>query len=361
MKIPCFLLACLLGLHALCVCPSARADAARPTVIEVTATTAATSPVVTLNWPAVTSATSLTLYRRVKGATTWTSASLAGTATSYADTAAAAGVCYEYSLQSAGSVRYGSIVSGHNLPLVETRGKVIVLVDNTQSAPLAPELDQLRRDLVADGWTVYWHDVPRSAVAASSTAVGAGAARLAELQSTKAIIQADYATAPGTDWSLLIVGRIPVPYSGNINPDGHTDHLGAWPTDAYYGDMDDNWTDTTVNSTTASDQRNKNIPGDGKFDRNSILVSVELQVGRVDLASMADVPTGLGAAAQETHLLRQYLVRDHRFRRGLAPYDGVARRGFVCDAMQSDIFAASGWRNSISLFGRNAGQTDAAT
>lgn len=353
------LLAGALCLHLLHVCPPARADAARPTVIEVTATTAAVSPVVTLNWPVIPSATSLTLYRRAKGATSWTSAALAANATSYADTAAAAGVCYEYSLQSAGSVRYGSIVAGHNLPLVETRGKVIVLVDATLSAPLAPEFDQLRRDLVADGWTVYWHDVARSTVAASSTAAGAGAARLAELQATKALIQADYATAPGTDWALLLIGRIPVPYSGYIYPDGHTDHLGAWPTDTYYGDMDGSWTDTSINAATASDQRNRNTPGDGKFDQSTV-GGMELQVGRVDLSSMNSVPTGMGSVAQEIHLTRQYLVRDHRFRRGLAPYDNVARRGFVCDAMQSDVFAASGWRNSISMFGRNAGQTDAA-
>mgnify|MGYP000013517969 CR=1 FL=1 len=29
-----------------------------------------------------------------------------------------------------------------------------------------------------------------------------------------------------------------MPYSGNIYPDGHTDHRGAWPADTYYGDID---------------------------------------------------------------------------------------------------------------------------
>ena len=43
-------------------------------------------------------------------------------------------------------------------------------------------------------------------------------------------------------------GHVPVPYSGDIVPDGHMpDHVGAWPCDGFYGDMDGTWTDNAVN------------------------------------------------------------------------------------------------------------------
>ena len=38
--------------------------------------------------------------------------------------------------------------------------------------------------------------------------------------------------------TVVLIGNIPVPYSGLINPDAHPDHLGAWPCDAFYADMD---------------------------------------------------------------------------------------------------------------------------
>ena len=68
--------------------------------------------------------------------------------------------------------------------------------------------------------------------------------------------------------SLFLLGHVPVPYSGNINPDGHPDHQGAWPADGYYADMDGTWTDISVNNTVATGTRNDNVPGDGKFDQS---------------------------------------------------------------------------------------------
>jgi regulation of enolase protein 1 (concanavalin A-like superfamily) len=173
-------------------------------------------------------------------------------------------------------------------------------------------------------------------------------------------VQADYNSAPGTNWALLIVGRVPVPYSGLINPDGHPDHYGAWPTDAYYADVNGTWTDTSANNsaTAINDLRNRNVPGDGKFDQSTLPSVVELQAGRVDLSNMPNAPTSVS----ETTLLRQYLARDHQFRRGLAPYASVQRRTLIDDNFgyfSGEAFAASGYRNAIGFFGRNAGQVDA--
>lgn len=86
-----------------------------------------------------------------------------------------------------------------------------------------------------------------------------------------------------------------MPYSGNINPDGHADHLGAWPTDYYYGDMDEAaWTDNTVNSKVATRPANHNVPGDGKFDQSQTPTLPEIVVSRVDFTNLQgwNIPAG---------------------------------------------------------------------
>lgn len=344
------------------------AQYSRDASIELTATTSPTPPHITLHWPA-SSAPPLPgnppkLWRRVKGEQTWTGPiTLAESATAYADHDAQPGVVYEYSLYdwriATVILRYGAIAAGCNIPLVEHRGNVLLYVDATRALPLGGELATLERDLAADGWRVFRHDGPREAVPNDSTNTDLHAARLAERVSMRSVIQNHYNADPSADWALLILGRAPVPYSGDTAPDGHPDHRGAWPTDAYYGDVDGVWTDSAVNATGASGARNRNVPGDGKFDQSLIPSSVELQVGRVDFFGMSGTPTGM----TETELLRQYLVRNHRFRRGLAPYDDVARRVVLSDAFTepahaNSAYASAGWRAGVAFFGNQPGQAD---
>ncbi|MDP0495889.1 MAG: C25 family cysteine peptidase [Verrucomicrobiota bacterium JB024] len=168
---------------------------------------------------------------------------------------------------------------------------------------------------------------PGEVYPASSTNPNNYAGRLAEREAMKAVIKDYYEANPGDDWALVIIGHAPVAYSGQLAPDGHSNHYGAWPTDTYYADMQGSWPDSSVNTTSASDTRNWNVRGDGKFDRSSTLYGTTIQTGRVDMAGINEVPPGFS----ETMLLRQYLVRDHRFRHGLAPYDAVARRIEVLD------------------------------
>jgi len=111
-------------------------------------------------------------------------------------------------------------------------------------------------------------------------------------------------------------------------------------------------------ATTLADLRNRNVPGDGKFDQSSLPSNVEIQAGRVDFLNMTSAPAGF----DETTLLRQYLGRNHQFRRGLGPYANVQRRAIIDDAFgyfSGEAFAASGYRNAIGFFGRTAGQVDA--
>jgi len=54
----------------------------------------------------------------------------------------------------------------------------------------------------------------------------------------KSIIINEYIADPANVKAVFLLGQIPLPYSGYLNPDGHSDHKGAWPADAYYADMD---------------------------------------------------------------------------------------------------------------------------
>jgi hypothetical protein len=169
--------------------------------------------------------------------------------------------------------------------------------------------------------------------------------RTATVLHVKDFILADYARDSSEIKAVFIVGHVPVPYSGNINPDGHGDHLGAWPADVYYGDVDGVWTDLNVTSTTASPARTQNVPNDGKFDQSIVPGEVELQVGRVDFAAMSSF------TLSEQQLLKNYLDKDHTYRKKIM----VPLRQAVVDDnfgyFSSEAFAASGYKNFGPLVG----------
>jgi hypothetical protein len=281
-----------------------------------------------LTWPYFTSGSQYYILRKALADTVWADiGAVADTATTWADTTAAVGTIYEYKISHGIANSY--LVSAIKAPLVDSRGKVILIVDNTMTAPLLAELTRLEQDLVGDGWTVIRHDV----------------ARAASVPSVKTLIVNDYNADPANVKAVFLFGRVPVPYSGDINPDGHPDHLGAWPADVFYADVDGTWTDTTVNDTGASRAENKNIPGDGKYDQSYIPSNTELEIGRVDLANMT------AFSKTETELLRQYLDKDHNFRHGII---SCQRRALIDDEfgdIYNENFASSGWRNFASFFG----------
>ncbi|MBK8478291.1 MAG: putative Ig domain-containing protein [Opitutaceae bacterium] len=170
-------------------------------------------------------------------------------------------------------------------------------------APLAEELREMERLLVADGWEVVRGTVSRTD----------------SVPNVKAEIKRLYDLDPPHTRALYLFGHIPVPYSGELVPDGHNggtnnNHRGAWPADVFYADLDGIWTDTTINCTVASHgqkpERNHNIPGDGKYDQSHIPSPLELETGRVDLANLPK----LALLGSETELLRNYIRKNHRFR-----------------------------------------------
>lgn len=291
------------------------------------------SPVrITLSWSALPNTSSITVYRKNANATSWGSAiaTPSASALQYADNSVTVGTAYEYRVvRVAGGVTgQGYVSSGIDIQLNAYKGKIVLLVDNAFSSSLSSELAQLTKDLRADGWAVLRSDVSRTAsvVSVRNTVIG------------------HYNSDPANVKAVYIIGHVPVPYSGNINPDGHSEHLGAWPCDGYYGEMNGTWTDNSVNNNSSQRPANSNIPGDGKFDQSTFPSSVELQVGRVD---MYDMPA---FAQSETELLRAYLVKAHNYKVKLwAP----TQRGLIYDNLQwvANPLGASAFRSITPLVG----------
>jgi hypothetical protein len=294
-------------------------------------------PQIELRWTADPKAGAYNVFRKSPSDSTWAEIgeTLDGKDTRYVDTAVQAGVAYEYKILKsgmAGEKAYkgsGYLQAGIDVPLCDQRGKALLIVDAAQAAPLADGLKRLQRDLAGDGWTVLRHDVAPDAKPAD----------------VKAWIKETYDADPKNVRTVFLFGRVPVPYSGDLNPDGHGDHRGAWPADAYYGDMDGTWTDAVVDSPKASRAENRNLKEDGKFDPSQLPSPVELQVGRVDLSQMP------AFKKTETELLQRYLDKDHAYRHGTLQAE---RRGLICDKFgdfRGEAFVSSGWRNFAPLIG----------
>lgn len=290
-------------------------------------------PAIVLQWVPIAGSSSFTIHRKLRSSTEgWGTqvASLPGSAIQYIDNSVSVGVGYEYRVTRSGggtdAVSYLS--TGIRVPAVDHRGSMLLLVDNTVSTPLATELQRLEADLRADGWVVLRNDISRTA----------------PVSSVRNIIVGHYNADPDQLKALYIIGHVPVPYSGNVNPDGHSSHLGAWPCDGYYGELNGTWTDASVNNAGATRPENRNIPGDGKFDQSEFPSSLELQVGRVD---MYDLPEFAGT---EVQLLRAYLDKVHAYRTAQwVPQE----RAIVFDNFQwaTVPLAASAWRNMASMVG----------
>ena len=281
--------------------------------VQVYATAQAAPARITLNWTTHPSTTGFTIYRKLRSATTWgsTLATAAGTATSYQDNAVTVGTVYEYKVVRTASTGtgYGYVVAGIEAPITDYMGMIVLLVDNQLAPSLNLELQQLQTDLKADGWKVVRHDVSRTA----------------SVNSVRQLVIGTYNTDPTNVKAVYAIGHVPVPYSGNINPDGHAEHQGAWPCDGYYGEMNGTWTDNSVNNGGAQRVANRNIAGDGKFDQSDFPSPVELAVGRVD---MYDMPA---FSSSEVQLMKNYLDRAHSFKiKGFTP----TVRGIVFDNLQ---------------------------
>src|SRR5688572_2356091 len=338
-------LKCLLGVATLCSFLNfsellyAQDVPPRRFSVRVTASVQDSPPRITLGWPNEGDANSYTISRRTLDSGWQQISSVGGGETSFSDGNVAVGTPYEYQIVKGTSKPYsgyGYLRAGIRVAGPDYRGKLLLLVEHSPAGALGGELNRLQQDLTADGWVVIrrnvsMHDSP---------------------QSVKDQIRSVYNSDPANVKALFLFGHIPVAYSGNIAPDEHANHRGAWPADVYYGDVDGAWTDHSVNVTTAERTPNHNVPGDGKFDQSEPPSSVELMVGRVDLHDMTCYANKSNSRS-EIDLLRQYLNKNHAFRVGDIT---VERRALICDNFGdkgTDPIAGSAWRAFPGAVGNN--------
>ncbi len=246
-------------------------------------------------------------------------------------TGLSANATYEYALsRKTGPVQaYGYAYAAIAAPPVDARGKILVFVDSTSADILGADLVAYKNDLRGEGWEIIpFHTGPFTTV-----------------QSLKNQIINQYTADPTHIKAILLIGDVPVPYAGSTAWDNKSDHVGAWPCDAYYGDMNGVWSDQTVNLPNTARLANRNVPGDGKFDQNILPSAVEIPVGRLDFRHLSAATFGL----PPVELLRRYFLKNHRWRTGQFE---VPDRALVDDQLGwsgGEAFAADGYRNAYPL------------
>jgi hypothetical protein len=293
-------------------------------------------PSVTLSWPSPIPA-NLVVRRRIKGAagTLWTNLVNQPNSgmTQYVDSDLSATQSYEYEVvRTTGVVSSGSAYATFLTDPIDYRGKIIVVIDSTTAQSLGSDFNVYINDLRGEGWQV--------------TTVRIGP--FATIQSVKNQIVSLYNADQQNTKAVLLVGNVPVPYSGTTAWDNKNDHIGAWPTDAFYGDVNGTWSDFSANVPNAPRPANRNVPFDGKFDQNTIPSETELAVGRVDFRRLTSGVFG----ANPTELTRRYFQKNHRWRIGQYR---VPQTALVDDEWgnNGDAPSADGWRNAFPLVGVN--------
>jgi hypothetical protein len=228
------------------------------------------------------------------------------------------GIPYEYQIvkhATLGYTGYGYIYSGIEVPLTETRGKLLLIVATNNTASLSNELARLRSDLVGDGWTVLRQNVS----SADSPAYVRG------------LITNTYYADPANVNCVFLFGHVPILQSGNnLNYDGHL--IRPMPADSFYAEMNNDW------------------PTDPGLTPDFLPSDVKLMIGRVDLFDMP----GSGAAVPwpgETELLRRYLNKDHNWRHKLITAQRRALMGNLRGDENGEATATSGYRNFAPLVG----------
>ncbi|MDO8969222.1 MAG: T9SS type A sorting domain-containing protein [Saprospiraceae bacterium] len=328
-----FTLPCFLGLTTVLF-----AQTPQDAVVPLQLSAGLNPPAVSLSWSNP-QASDLILRRRIKGAAGDSWVELLNVQETllngHFDNGLDGSQVYEYALErKTGSITaYGYGFANFFTPVVDQRGKLLVFIDSTTADALGADLITFKNNLRGEGWeTVPFKTGP------STTP-----------QWIKSQIVEAYTNEPNLVKSVLLMGSVPVPYSGSMAWDNQPDHVGAWPCDAYYGDVDGVWTDQNVNLPNTTRAANRNVPGDGKFDQNILPSAVELPVGRLDFRRLSAATFG----DSPVELLRKYLHKNHLWRTGQYK---VPQRALVDDHLGwagGEAFAADGYRNAIPLVGES--------
>ncbi len=316
-----------------------QAQSSKDATVPLSATVNLSPNSITLNWQNPSPA-DLLILRRNKGqaGNQWVGilSDTSSTLTTYTDDIGIVlGQTYEYVIQRNTTLSaFGYAHVAVYAPVVDSRGSILVILDSLTADAIGVELVRMKNDMRGDGWV------------ATPMKIGPSAT----VQSVKAMITAAYNADPQNLKSVLLIGDVPIPYSGNANWDGHADHAGAWPADAYYADINGNWTDSGVNNITPARDANDNVPGDGKFDQSVIPSPVELQVGRIDFRRINAPAFG---EADAIGLVRRYLDKNHAWRTGAYTVQNKALVDDNFGYFSGESFATDGYRNAYPLVGES--------
>ena len=295
---------------------------------------------IVLRWDAMPDTGRINIYRKSKHIQSWGNpvATLPASATSYTDNQVIPDSAYEYQVLKNTIAQILPInPSGYIYASVQrapqhNRGTFLLLVDSVFSISCDAEIKRLMSDINADGWKIIRKDFNRQV---KDTVI-------------KNYIVSEY-NKDNTLNTVLILGHIAIPYSGNVWPDSHPDHKGAWPADVYYADVNGPWTDNTVNDTFSTRPENDNFPGDGKWDQSEIPTTVELAIGRVDFYDMPIF------AKTEVTMMKSYLDKNHDYKTAAIP---VVHRGLIDENFNAihplyaqETFADNGWKNFSVMLG----------
>lgn len=298
---------------------------------------------ITLNWKAATFTGDYRVFKRTSLLNyNWGSqlAVLPSSATSYKEISATPGKAIEYLIvktDGTNATAFGYVYAGNALKETPYKGGIVLVIDSTYIGSLDADILQYQNDLKAEGWQV--------------SKIYAGRNEKPTTVKTRLKNHVLNRTKPTT--TIFLIGHIPVPYSGGFTgdgsnwppPDGHVEgvgnHTGAWPADAFYGDLNYDWTDSEVTMTTGAQTRHHNIPGDGKFDPTKLADTIELEVGRLDLFNMTAFPQN------EITLTKNYFNRNHLWR---TQQTTAIERGLIDDNFTGLSISATGYHNLSSFF-----------
>ncbi len=213
------------------------------------------------------------------------------------------------------SKRY--LPAGYAITPPTEQGRALVLVDETQRTALSMELRQLSEDLALEGWITEIQSAPRHVD-------GKWSANPPLIETIRRQVDDAYRQPGPPLRALYLLGHVAVPHSGFVAPDAHAPR--PFPVDGYYGDVErktNDWTDIRnlhPGPTKLSGPAPiPNPPGNGMFDQHLYPSAIEIPVGRVDFANLpsfsATPPDGV-PPQDETALLKRYLNKTHRYRRG---------------------------------------------
>lgn len=284
----------------------------RERAVPAHATVTENPPKIKVTWDTTGFIVSTQIYRKTKSEASFSQTPIAvvtAPANSYTDEDVLVGIQYDYVFvqqttftvnNSAVTFAWGEVSAGIKIGIEPFKGKLLLVVDTAIQNQLSAKVDRFVSDLTEDGWVVSVTDKTNSD----------------SVPSIKAKIRNWYNQDAQNAKALILLGDIPVPYSGNFGsfdvnspPDGHVpDHNGAWVADVYYGIMNESAFTDYAENIGGTREANKNRPDDGKFDQSFIPDNVDLQVGRIDMSNLDAV--GLDYIGRT----ERYLDKDHAYR-----------------------------------------------